>query len=443
MKFFDGIASLALKLGLKQEQTKYTANSMLTEKRDELEALWRENWIANKICIKRPEDMTRAWRDVFSNDLDSEQLDAFTKYERRIKLRETLTKALQWSSLYGSVGLLIVTDATNLNTPLRPTEKLKRLIILPKWKISTTGERETNITDANFGKYKAYSISGDDKPLIVHHSRLLIMNANDAPLSDSSIWGISDLEKIIDALKRFDIASANVGDLIFESKIDIFKIDGLSDKIASGFENEVANVIGAVQAIKSSTNSLLLDKENEYDRKELSFGGLKDLITEFRNAVAGAADMPVTILFGQSVSGLASGDEDIQNYHESIHRLQEARLRPVLEVIDTLICGELFGGQPEDWWFEFLPLTVVKQEQQINMLNTFATATNTLIQNGIVTEQQVANELRESGLFANISADDIEDMNNADELARDFEEPKDESEEVQNAESKQENGALV
>lgn len=443
MKFFDGIASLALKLGLKQEQTNYVASSMLTEKRDELEALWRENWIANKICIKRPEDMTRAWRDVFSNDLDSEQLDAFTKYERRIKLRETLTKALQWSSLYGSVGLLIVTDATNLNTPLKPTEKLKRLIILPKWKISVTGERETDLTGSNFGKYKAYSISSDKEPLIVHHSRLLIMNANDAPLSNSGIWGISDLEKIIDALKRFDIASANVGDLIFESKIDIFKIDGLTDKISSGFENEVANVIGAVQAIKSSTNSLLLDKENEYDRKELSFGGLKDLITEFRNAVAGAADMPVTILFGQSVSGLASGDEDIQNYHEAIHRLQEARLRPVLEVIDSLICSELFGGQPEDWWFEFLPLTVVKQEQQINMLNTFATATNTLIQNGIVTEQQVANELRESGLFANISADDIEDMNNADELARDFEEPKDESEEVQNAESEQENGTMV
>ena len=269
------------------------------------------------------------------------------------------------------------------------------------------------------------------------------MNANDAPLSDNGIWGISDLEKIIDALKRFDIASANVGDLIFESKIDIFKIEGLTDKIASGFENEVANIIGAVQAIKSSTNSLLLDKENEYDRKELSFGGLKDLITEFRNAVAGAADMPVTILFGQSVSGLASGDEDIQNYHESIHRLQEARLRPVLEVIDSLICGELFGGQPEDWWFEFLPLTVVKQEQQINMLNTFATASNTLIQNGIVTEQQVANELRESGLFANISADDIEDMNNADELARNFEEPEGENTQVQASENEQENGALV
>lgn len=55
-------------------------------------------------------------------------------------------------------------------------------------------------------------------------------------------------------------------------------------------------------------------------------------------------------------------------------------------------------------------MTVVKQEQQVNMLNTFATAANTLIQNGVVNEYQVANELRESGLFANISADDIEEM---------------------------------
>lgn len=443
MKFFDGIKSLALRLGEKQKQASYAKGESLTDDIAQLEALWRENWIANKICVKRSEDMTRAWRDVFSNDLESEQLDAFTKYERRIKLRETLTKALQWSSLYGSVGLLIVTNEQLVGTPLKPTETLKQLIIIPKGKISPTGERESDLTNPNFGKYSSYLINGGDESIEVHHSRLVIINANESPLSDNSICGISDLEKIIDALKRFDIASANVGDLIFESKIDIFKIDGLSDKIASGFENEVANVIGAVQAIKSSTNSLLLDKDNEYDRKELSFGGLRDLITEFRNAVAGAADMPVTILFGQSVSGLASGDEDIQNYHESIHRLQETRLRPVLEIIDTLICNDLFGGVPDDWWFEFLPLTVVKQEQQINMLNTFATATNTLIQNGIVTEYQVANELRESGLFANISSDDIEDMKNADELARDFEEQKAESSEVQTVENEQENGALV
>lgn len=431
MQLFDGIKSLALKLGSKQEQTYYSSSSKLTDDRQQLEALWLDNWIANKVCIKRSEDMVRNWREIYSNNLDSKQLDAFTELERRLKLRETLTKALQWSSLYGSVGLLVVTDVTNITSPLRPTERLTRLIILPKWKISPSGQRDDDVLSSNFGRYNEYSIVGGTQSVLVHHSRLLIVNANDAPLSDNDIWGVSDLEKIIEVLKRFDSASVNVGDLIFESKIDIFKISGLSDKISAGLENEVANVISAVQSIKSATNSLLLDVENEYDRKELTFAGLKDLLTEFRNAVAGAADMPVTILFGQSVSGLASGDEDIQNYHESIHRLQEARLRPILEVIDPLICNELFGGQPDDWWFEFVPLTTVGQEQQINMLNTFASATNTLIQNGVVNEHQVANELRESGLFASISAEDVEEMKNADELAGNFEEPEGESAQVQ------------
>ncbi|MFC1176716.1 anti-CBASS protein Acb1 family protein, partial [Pasteurella multocida] len=159
--------------------------------------------------------------------------------------------------------------------------------------------------------------------------------------------------------------------------------------------------------IKSSTNTLLIDKENEYEQKELTFAGLRDLLIEFRNAVAGAAEMPVTILFGQSVSGLASGDEDIQNYHESIHGLQESRLRPVFEKLDPIISTMAVGFYPQDWWFEFVSLNEVKQEQKVNMLNTFSAATNILMQNGVLSEIQVANELKESGLFASISAEDI------------------------------------
>ena len=82
MKFFDGIKSLALKLGSKQEQTYYSRGLSLTDDLVQLEALWRDNWIANKVCIKRPEDMVRNWREIYSNDLNSKQLDSFTKFER-------------------------------------------------------------------------------------------------------------------------------------------------------------------------------------------------------------------------------------------------------------------------------------------------------------------------------------------------------------------------
>lgn len=113
MNFFDSIKSLALKLGVKQEQAHYARGPSLTNDVMQLESLWLDNWIANKVCIKRPEDMVRSWREIYSNDLNSEQLDIFTKFERKLKLRETITKALQWSSLYGSVGLLVVTDSVS------------------------------------------------------------------------------------------------------------------------------------------------------------------------------------------------------------------------------------------------------------------------------------------------------------------------------------------
>ncbi len=226
MNILDGIKSLALKLGSKQDQTYYARGLSLTDDLMQIEALWRDNWIANKVCIKRSEDMVRNWRDIFSNDLKSEQLDEFTKLERRLKLRETLTKALQWSSLYGAVGLLVVTDTINITSPLQPTERLKRLIILPKWKISPTGQRDDDVFSANFGRYSEYIITGGTQSVLVHHSRLLIINANDAPLSDNDIWGVSDLEKIIDVLKRFDSASANVGDLILKVKSIFSKLQG-------------------------------------------------------------------------------------------------------------------------------------------------------------------------------------------------------------------------
>ena len=192
--------------------------------------------------------MVRNWRDIFSNGLKSEQLDEFTKLERRLKLRETLTKTLQWSSLYGSVGLLVVTDTINIISPLQPTERLKQLIILPKWKISPTGQRDDDVFSPNFGRYSEYTITGGTQSVLVHHSRLLIINANDAPLSDNDIWGVSDLEKIIDVLKRFDGASANVGDLIFESKIDIFKIAGLFLKVKSIFSKSQGCLTRYLQA---------------------------------------------------------------------------------------------------------------------------------------------------------------------------------------------------
>lgn len=415
----DGLTSLATNLGKRQEQLRYTSGSCLTDDKVQLDTLWKQNWIVQKICSKKARDMTRKWRDIFSNDLEAEHLEKIESIERKIKLKETLEKACVWASLYGGVAILVLTEKST-TSPLKTGQNIEKLIILEQSKVQPKSERNENVFDDNFGKYNIYTVNGR---IDVHHSRLLFINAVERPLEEqhNQFWGLSDIEQVYEVLKRYDALSTNTGDLVQESKVDVFKMDGLTNKLAAGFESDIAKAMTSIQLIKSSTNTLLIDKENEYEQKELTFAGLRDLLIEFRNAVAGAAEMPVTILFGQSVSGLASGDEDIQNYHESIHGLQESRLRPVFEKLDPIISTMAVGFYPQDWWFEFVSLNEVKQEQKVNMLNTFSAAINILMQNGVLTEMQVANELKESGLFASISAEDIaqlETLTHDDEFTR-------------------------
>lgn len=409
MKLNDGLTSLATNLGKRQEMARYTQSNDLTRDIVQLEALWQESWIVQKICRKKAQDMTRRWREITSNDLDGTQLEKIDRLERKLKLKETLEQALIWASLYGGVAILVLTEKSTI-TPLESSQTIERLVLLRKDMVAGFGSLNNNIFDDNYGKFDQYKVNGS---LDVHHSRLIIINGTPRPpkrFADSEIWGLSDLEAVYTVLKRFDLISTNTGDLITESKVDVFKMEGLTDRIAAGMEEQIAKTVEMVQLIKSSTNTLLLDKENEYEQKELGFSGLRDLLVEFRNAVAGAADMPVTILFGQSAAGFASGEEDIQNYHESIHALQESRLRPVFDRLDPILCQMALGFEPADFWFEFNSLQEMTVEQKITALNSFATATNVLIERGVLTEQQVANELKESGLFNSISTEDIDQI---------------------------------
>ncbi|WP_071058713.1 anti-CBASS protein Acb1 family protein [Pelistega sp. MC2] len=399
----DGIAMLHRQIGGRIEEAKFIKTRSLTDNIKELEYLWEQNWIVQKICSKKANDMTRKWRKAQSNDLDAQSMTAFEDIERRLKLQTTLNEALTWSLLYGGVALLVVTER-NPALPLDASQAIQKLVILMPSDVSGEGSLNDDVLSSNFKHYDYYTIKGKVR---VHHSRLIIINAIDRPLSEQKIFGLSAIEPVYTVLKRYETMGANVGDLITESKVDVFKMDGLTNALSSGRENDIAQAMSHIQAIKSSTNSLLLDKENEYEQKELTFGGLRDLLVEFRSEVAGAADMPLTILFGQSAAGFASGAEDIQNYHEGIHSLQESILRPVFEVIDPLILYQVSGEVPTDWWFDFNPLSELTAEQKATVLNTFAIAANALVQAGIVTEHQVASELKESGLFSKITDDDL------------------------------------
>ena len=67
-------------------------------------------------------------------------------------------------------------------------------------------------------------------------------------------------------------------------------------------------------AMKSINNLLLLGDGETWSRQAIDFGGLPEMVRCFLQVAAGAADIPVTRLLGQSPSGLsATGESDTRN----------------------------------------------------------------------------------------------------------------------------------
>ena len=107
---------------------------------------------------------------------------------------------------------------------------------------------------------------------------------------------------------------------------------------------------------KSINNLLLLGDGETWARQRIDFDGLPEMVRTFLQVAAGAADIPVTRLLGQSPSGLsATGESDVRNYYDMIAARQELDLRPQLERLDRLILRSE-GIDPGALSFAFRPL---------------------------------------------------------------------------------------
>lgn len=409
-KVKDGLASFATNLGNRSRAQYYQPSALLTQQ--QLLTLWRDSWIVQKICRKKARDMVRKWREIKCNDLSGEDIEKIENVERQLKLRETLETALMWASLLGGVALLIVTDRDE-SVPLQSNETIRKIVPLYPGQLSPIGMPSMDLLSDNFGKTEYYSITtnaGKSTDVTIHYSRLIFINAIErTPFVDSNIFGVSDIQPVYETMKRYDAVSVATGDLVEEAKIDVYKMQDLATQLTTqDGEDIVFRTMQALQLIKSSTNAIVLDANNDYDQKQFSYGGLRDLLVEYRNAVAGAADMPLTLLFGQSASGFSSGEEDTAHYHEAIHSLQESRMRPALEKLDPFIANMAIGRFPTGWWFEFNTLDEETKTQRITNFNTLATGLSALINVGVLTEQQAAIELNKSALISAIPEDEIE-----------------------------------
>lgn len=424
--FSNPLARLGFETPNIMEGTQYTLQR-LTRDFNMLNALYRENWIIRRIIDTIPSDMLKNGFTI-TTELGPELLKRFDRELRTTQLIEKLRKGLKWGRLYGgALGVMLIQgQGDDLSEPLdleliMPGD-FAGLMILDRWNgVSPSSELVDDIADPEYGLPKYYNVTDpvDGTMICIHHSRCVRFVGNDLPYWEELsevMWSASVVESVFDELKKRDNVSWNIAQLTFMANMRILKMNDLGQLLSSTdstSQQELYRTIQAQNVLMNNMGLMVMDAADSIESHQYTFGGLAECYQQFIMDIAGAAEIPVTRLFGRSPSGLnATGESDLQNYYEMIAEKQETYLRPIFSKLLPVICMSVFGAVPDDLDFEFDPVAEPSDEQRADLAKTGTDIVVSAVGAGLVSPRTGLKELKQqserTNVWTNITDEDIE-----------------------------------
>ncbi len=419
--FRDSMQNLMSGLGGPKDKAAQAKFTLAVMSQIELEFAYRGDWMARKIIDIPANDATREWRAWQAEGDDIELLE---EAERELGVAHKVRHALKMARLYG--GSIIVLGIRN-GIPTEPLdiEKIKQgdlqyIHVASKYEV-TPAEIDLNVLSPTYGEPLYYEVQSPDGtlPVRIHPSRVLRFVGKPMPslrmLGDNQ-WGDSILQAAYDAVVGASQSLSAIAALIQEAKVDVVKVPNLMLNIGGAdYRSRLIERFTLANTGKSIVNTLILDKEEEWDRMEQTFGGLPDLMTLFLLVVSGAADIPVTRMLGQSPAGLnATGESDLRNYYDHVGSEQKNVIEPILSRLDEVLIRHALGNRPDEIYYEWNPLWQMGEAEKAAVAKTKAETFQIDMNAGLIDPMALKkariNQLVEDGFYPGLETaiDDVE-----------------------------------
>lgn len=285
-----------------------------------------------------------------SDGSSKELQEAVTKRLTDLGALAAIREAMHYERAYGGGALLL--GANDYTTDLREPLDLQRVKSLD-W-ITPLEPREliprywyTNARAPKFGQPAVYqlmpmltgpTVERDYVPQMceVHESRLIIFPGIRATrrivAAGTYGWGDSVLTRIVTSLKAYRSGNQSAAALLADFAQTIYKIKNLAELIAADGPGALMAKVQSIELVRSILRALVVDADGEdVERKSTTLTGLPETIASLTQQLAADADMPLTLLMGQSPAGLnATGASDIRFFYDRIGGVQRWRVAPAL-----------------------------------------------------------------------------------------------------------------
>src|SRR5499427_4937572 len=435
--------------------------------RDTLENMYRGDWLARKICDQPAEDITREWRAWQANQ---EQIEAIELVEKTLDLQRKVKQWIIKARLYGGSALIIgVDDGNPPNQPidLEKCKKgcLKYVVVLHRYELNA-GPRIYNVNDPYYTRAAYYTVAtpmfgfsgegGTVMPNIpgqpplpppgavsavppkqknvvpfgksgypitapinigleqIHPSRVLELPGNElpdwrlAPLGGG--WGDSVLQTVVDTMNSFITIYQSIGAMVADGKLDVIKVPDMANNLMDQkYKDRLIDRFALSAQTKSVISALLLDKEEEWDRITTAYSGLDMILHEFLTLLSGAADIPVSILFGQAYGkGLQGGStgggaDDVRSYYDKCATKQKNDIAPRLGMLDQVLMRSALGKADPNVNYTWNPLWQLSDDDKSKISLAKAQTTQIYTSLGLINEDAmrdgVVNQLIEDAVY--------------------------------------------
>lgn len=347
---------------------------LLSNMRQLLSQMYVEHGLIQTIIDVPVDDAFRGGIKVNSKQLSEDELQELLNSLERDGDLTTVAQAAKWNRLFGGAGILIITDqdpATPLEVEKITQDTLLELRAVDMWELfwskQNTSDYDTAIDSKDFMDNEFYDYYGKK----VHHSRVKKMTGLTAPSFVRPRlrgWGFSVVEALVRSINQYLKANDLGFEVLDEFKLDVFGLKNLANTLMNPMgEAKVRERVQLANQQKNFQNAIVLDSEDVYNQKQLSFTGLAEVMSGIRIQIASDMRMPLTKLFGVSAAGFNSGEDDIEVYNGMVESQIRTKVKfDILSVVE-LKCQKLFGQIPDDLSIEFKPLRVLSSEQEENV----------------------------------------------------------------------------
>lgn len=390
---------------------------------EDLERLYVQSWVCRRIVDLVADTITsQPWSIKLGED-DPDLKKSVDEYLKGLRVVPLVNEALKLQRLYGgSIILMNIDDGLPPEEPvnLKRIRAIRNLYPLDLTQISpqpTSGY--FNLSDPEYyivttTQYYSTGPTPSTPPALpnpsgpstltsattikVHKSRVLRIDGEYLPWrlrQRNRGWGVSVLQIIWDSYQRWEIGMKGVSSMLSDFDIFVQRIRGLGEMIRQGREKELRARFEANLMSKSIYRGMMVDAESE-DVNWVSrpLTGADSLLERLMTDIAGACNMPQTLLFGESPGGLGrDGRYEERTFSAKCEQWRATTLASPMETLIQYILlskeGPTGGYEPDGWSVEWPALFTLTDDEKLQQRLQQSQIDTTYNQLGVLSKEEL------------------------------------------------------